>query len=438
MIAPKNHLTKIGCFFVMAYMTLSHCYAMYSSYDSSYERTDCTFDKKLVVPGTLPYCIDHLNSAAEPFAFTGTQMVLTMKLIAFIYNYHDGTTDKAKIDSQWEAENRDGKKTLFIVDYRKRYYITELPSLLDFLGYVYCFPAMLVGPAFEFQDYLRAIDGSIFGNKPPPSSFGPAIKCLGISIVALALKATISPYFPYANIYSTEFMKLDFYVKCYTLYLTQIFERVKYYFIWKAAEGSCILAGFGYDPKENNWKGVENIDILGFELAVNIQDLQKSWNKRTQSWLANYFFFRFPQTYSMNMMVTYFVSALWHGLYPGYFISFMTVPILDVIQKATRAKLNKYFELPASVDANGKPSVKYHPIWTLICFIGTLIGMNWALLFFNLYSWSRCKQAFEAFYYYPHMLFIGVAVVLTLLPKPREAKRDDNNKSGTSESKKGR
>jgi hypothetical protein len=116
----------------------------------------------------------------------------------------------------------------------------------------------------------------------------------------------------------------------------------------------------------------------------------------------------------------------------------MTVPILDVIQKATRAKLNKYFELPASVDANGKPSVKYQPIWTLICFIGTLIGMNWALLFFNLYSWSRCKQAFEAFYYYPHMLFIGVAVVLTLLPKPREAKRDDNNKSGISESKKGR
>ena len=133
MIAPKNHLTKIGCFFVMAYMTLSHCYAMYTSYDSSYDRVDCTFNNSKVTDA-LPYCIDHLDSASEPFAFTGTQMVLTMKLIAFIYNYHDGTTDKAKIDSQWEAEKRDGKKTKFIVDYRKRYYITEHPSLLDFLG----------------------------------------------------------------------------------------------------------------------------------------------------------------------------------------------------------------------------------------------------------------------------------------------------------------
>lgn len=433
MIAPKNHLTKIGCFFVMGYMTLSHCYAMYTSYDSSYDRVDCTFDRSKITQD-LSYCIDHLDSASEPFAFTGTQMVLTMKLVAFIYNYHDGTTDKAKIDSQLEVDKRDGKKTT-ILDYRKRYSITELPSLLDFLGYVYCFPAMLVGPAFEFQDYARAIDGSIFEGKTPPSSFLPAMKCLGISIVALALKAVISPYFPYAKIYSPEFENLAFYVKCYTLYLTQIFERVKYYFIWKAAEGSCILAGFGYDPKENNWKGVENIDILGFELAVNIQDLQKSWNKRTQSWLANYFFFRFPIAY--NMYVTYFISALWHGLYPGYYISFMTVPILDVIQKATRAKLNKYFELPSSGDAGSKESVKYHPAWTIICFIGTLIGMNWALLFFNLYSWNRCVQAFKAFHYIPHILFIAVAVILTVLPGEKKTKKDDNNKkSEKSESKK--
>jgi hypothetical protein len=38
--------------------------------------------------------------------------------------------------------------------------------------------------------------------------------------------------------------------------------------------------------------------------------------QRTQSWLERYIFKRAPRAYNMNL--TYFISAFWHGFYPGY------------------------------------------------------------------------------------------------------------------------
>ena len=53
------------------------------------------------------------------------------------------------------------------------------------------------------------------------------------------------------------------------------------------AEGASILGGFGFegytaDGKEKGWKGVENIDIMGFETATSVQSISRHWNKRTQ------------------------------------------------------------------------------------------------------------------------------------------------------------
>ena len=47
-----------------------------------------------------------------------------------------------------------------------------------------------------------------------------------------------------------------------------------------------IVAGFGFEGFDGEraigWSGVENIHVLGFELATNTQSLSRAWNKRTQ------------------------------------------------------------------------------------------------------------------------------------------------------------
>jgi lysophospholipid acyltransferase len=95
-------------------------------------------------------------------------------------------------------------------------------------------------------------------------------------------------------------------------------ERFKFYFAWKMAEGGCVIAGFGFEGYDRDgnaigWRGVENVDIWRLETAPNIQDQSRYWNKRTQQWLERYTYNRTGQ----SLIMTYFVSSLWHGLYPG-------------------------------------------------------------------------------------------------------------------------
>ncbi|RYY82691.1 hypothetical protein EON63_12865 [archaeon] len=87
----------------------------------------------------------------------GTQMVLTMKLTSFAYNIYDGMYDYNTI-----TQANPDKSMERIYSSRKKYAITRLPSLLEFMGYIYCFTCILAGPAFEYKDYEDSIDGTSF------------------------------------------------------------------------------------------------------------------------------------------------------------------------------------------------------------------------------------------------------------------------------------
>lgn len=67
-------------------------------------------------------------------------------------------------------------------------------------------------------------------------------------------------------------------------YASLFFVRMKYYFAWKVAEGSCVLAGFGFQGYNDKgevtgWDGVSNMDVKGFELAGNTTEAARAWNK---------------------------------------------------------------------------------------------------------------------------------------------------------------
>lgn len=70
-IMPRKILPQIVVLWALGYMVACHMYSMYATWDIPY------FEK--------------------PFDFTGTQMVLTMKLTSFAYNLYDGTADKKNV-----------------------------------------------------------------------------------------------------------------------------------------------------------------------------------------------------------------------------------------------------------------------------------------------------------------------------------------------------
>jgi len=315
LIVPRKYCAQVVFLWVMGYMTAAHLYRMWVSY------------------------------LTGVFDFTGTQMVLTMKLTSFAYNLYDGTYDKKNVFG-----THSDKAAAKVYANRKKFAIEKLPNLLEYFGYIFCFTCILAGPAFEYTDYISAIDGSVYQDpskkdqksSKTPSSLLPSFVKFSIGVLFLIGYVVGSGHFRMSTIYDPSFISSSsFLYRCAFLYLALAASRCKYYFVWMMAEGGSNLAGFGFEgyDKEGRvigWEGVKNIDIIGFETASCIQHLSRAWNKRTQGWLERYTYLRCGR----SLLVTYFVSAFWHGLYPGFFIFFMTIPLYTNFERLARAKLN--------------------------------------------------------------------------------------------------
>lgn len=400
-----------------------------------------------------------------------------------------------------------------VLEKRQKLAITQLPSLLEFFGYTYCFTGLLVGPAFEFREYLAACDGSAYvatagspvsegkGNgkdkeqdapiKGPPSSFVPAMVALMTGLTALVIRTVLAGngfgLFKVLNLsrdvtaacaggksslaecvrqQCTQRLEAegyglaaygDLFIKQCVVKITagkffQIMaplfsnpnwiaatpnnvmrflhlmgclwtERMKYYFIWKTAEGACILAGFGFEGFDAagrviGWRGVENVDIVGIETAWSVQLLTRAWNKKTQHWLEMYTY----QRTGRNVSATYFVSALWHGLYPGFYAFFLSVPALTEVERLAKQKLNPFF-VPNYKHPSPYPIGEFWGIFYAIfgycCYYPVI---NYGTQNFTQGTLVNCRNSLASFHFIPYACIAIAYVFLSLLPKNRTDK----------------
>ena len=234
-------------------------------------------------------------------------MVLTMKLTSFAYNLYDGTYDHKRVFGNYNSD-KDQKKAKIYAE-RKKFAIEGIPNMLEFFGYIYCFTCILAGPAFEYTDYLRSINGSIFrlnapgdtrkqGDKEnaeniskPPSSIIPGLLLLLQAVVFLVGNMKLFEIVKFENIFNPDWIAQNSWTYRFPYSLLWLFaKRLQFYFVWKIAEGASVMGGFGFqgyrkqissvsadkevDRDDENkwevigWKNVENIDVLGFELAT--------------------------------------------------------------------------------------------------------------------------------------------------------------------------
>ncbi|KAJ1409386.1 MBOAT, membrane-bound O-acyltransferase family-domain-containing protein, partial [Ochromonadaceae sp. CCMP2298] len=382
LVLPRKSVGTVAFYFVMAYMTGSHMYRMYISYMSG------TFD------------------------FTGTQMVLTMKLTSFAYNLGDGG-DKMVL----QETPHEGKMAKVYAD-RARFAVRTMPSPLAYLGYVYCFTCILAGPAFEYKDYERAIDGDAYKTKDgsarkPPTLFAGLLRLL---VAVLCLGGHLQTFID----------TVPYFARYAILMVAMFSDRLKFYFAWKIAEGASILGGFGFEGytdegKVKGWKGVENIDIRGFETATCVQSISKVWNKRTQGWLERYTYHRSGR----SLTATYFVSAIWHGLYPGFFIMFMTIPLMTNVERLLKSKIN-----PLVVPGFDGYDLKTYPAGVVgwlywgVCWLCTMAFMNYVVQVFSMGSLENSLTALSGHWFLPHLVLLVAYVLLEVMPATKKVAKD--------------
>jgi lysophospholipid acyltransferase len=304
------YMPWVGFVFLMGHMSVSHLYRQFAN---------------------SPQVID----------ITGTQMVMVMKLSAFCWNVFDGT-----------------QKAEGLSDAQKERMLTELPNPLDYAGFVAFFPSLMAGPAFDFVDYNRWLNTSMFDlppgvdpmKAPPtrkkrriPRSGTPAMKKMVAGLIWLLAYLQSSKYFGKHVVLSEDYLHMNFLLRVFHLHMLSFLTRMMYYGVWTLTEGACILSGIGYkglDPKTHkpDWGRLTNIKPAGVEFAQNSHAYLGHWNINTNHWLRNYVYLRVtPKGKKPGFrasMATFVTSAFWHGFMPGYYMTFVLASFIQNVAKS--------------------------------------------------------------------------------------------------------
>jgi len=272
---------------------------------------------------------------------TGAQMVMVMKLTAFCWNVQDGRLPDAELS-----------------EFQREHAVRTLPSLLDYTGYVFFFPALFAGPAFDYCDYHSYITSTMFTLPPgtDPSKAPPTRKKRKIprsgtpaAIKAVIGSAWIFAFLKFSSWYYPELLLGNDYMKYWLprrvwwLYMLGVTTRMKYYGVWTLTEGACILSGIGYNgidaqSGKAKWDRLTNVQPYEIETAQNTRAYLGFWNINTNHWLRNYMYLRVtPKGKKPGFratLATFVTSAFWHGFYPGYYLAFVLAALLQTVAKS--------------------------------------------------------------------------------------------------------
>ncbi len=192
------------------------------------------------------------------------------------------------------------------------------PRFVEWFGYAYFFPSFLTGPTITFKEYQEFITKKpkdIYSLKEAfYDTYDPILKALfTLGFVFMTKKVPI--------IYSltNEFGEWSILNRIGYMYVAIFCLRCKYYFAWFLAEANCRMIGL-------TEKQSRNINILHIELGENVREVLSNWNICTANWLKNSVYKPLTRNNYSATTATYitnFVSAFWHGFYPGYYFTFL-------------------------------------------------------------------------------------------------------------------
>ncbi|KAK6362044.1 lysophospholipid acyltransferase [Orbilia blumenaviensis] len=344
---------------------------------------------------------------------TGVQMVLVMKLTAFCWNVWDGKFP----DSELTPLQQDRA-------------IREMPSLLDYAGYVLFFPSIMVGPAFDFSEYKKWLDTSMFDvevldkqgvirkRRRIPRSGRPALRKAMVGLIWIGLYVKASSMFTVDFTLSDGFLGHNVIWRMVYVYFLMLGARFKYYGIWSLTEGACILAGLGYNGLDENkrirWDRVNNIDAWTLETAQNSRALLEAWNKNTNKWLRNYVYLRVTPKGKKpgfrSSMATFVTSAFWHGFYPGYYLAFTTASLVQTVAKFSRRYIRPFFLSP-----DGTTPTKYKVYYDVFGAVVTQAALAYMSSPFIILDFDKTIIVWSRVWFYGH---VSMAILYVFFKSP--------------------
>ncbi|KAL5493215.1 hypothetical protein EMCRGX_G014362 [Ephydatia muelleri] len=342
--------------------------------------------------------------------FTGPLMLIVQRVTLTAFALRDGVACK-------EAELNEDQKLMKLM---------EVPSLLEYWSYNYNFHTFLAGPTCTLKEYLNFVDGSNFKTTPTqngdgkvkthgePSFFYPVIGTLLGALVCIAIHLVLVARYPLTEVIAPHYSIPQ---RVLISHIVGLHIRTRYYFIWLFVESinNYIGLGFsGYDKKGKPvWNVCKNINVFDVEFGTNYRALITAWNVTTSLWLRRVCYERLPPKFILSRsMSSYLLSAIWHGFYPGYYLSFLCAGFMNEAARKMRRLLNRHFQ----------DSVVTKRVYDVITTVTTVTINLYAAICFPLLSAESGLKYWSYFYYVPLM----VVVVITVVPLPDSSDSSDS------------
>jgi lysophospholipid acyltransferase len=270
-------------------------------------------------------------------------MILVCKLTSVVYCFEDGL----KPDEEFRN------------DYQKEKKIVEQPSLLEVFSYSYYYSTAVVGPYSEFADFRRFINlEKEFSNIPMFKAMYFSLYEAAYGLISCYLYLGYKGTYYCAFVVTQEFANFNFFYKLFYLNMAMLVNGCKFYIAWKLITATNIFNGMSYEPEErtnsegenvveHNFTRIQSAIITKVVFYPNTKDKIESWNHQIHLWLKYQINLRFINNkmafiQKNRIMLTYFVSAAWHGWYPVYFLAFFDFFIIDRVCEIL--KKDKFFE----------------------------------------------------------------------------------------------
>ena len=219
--------------------------------------------------------------------------------------------------------------------------IVKLPNLLELASYVWYCQACALGVFFEYSDYKRWVERS-HEYKNVPCPILPSLKWLLVSLSCLALYSVVSPTFNIEACYVADgdYASWPFWYRIVYYFISMSVKRFFYYNPFCSTTGAIIASGLGYNGMVNgahNWNKIVGVYIWELETSSSPIEMLRYWNHQIHLWLKFYIMARLtPPGKRPGMfenMVTFLVSAFWHGFYPFYYVMFFFAGVLSEVAK---------------------------------------------------------------------------------------------------------
>ena len=154
------------------------------------------------------------------------------------------------------------------------------------------------------------------------------------------------------------------------------------------------------DEVTYGFQTIKNVNIGAIEGATRMEYVMKDWNTTVQWWLKTYVYRELPiRSKPLRMFALLFISAFWHGVHPGYYLTFLSVPFVVLAEKRMVDALSPHLNVKQ----------KYWLDWaTHFCLYRSFeyLGVGFILL-----KWNVVLMVWSKMYFIGH-LFIFLFILL--------------------------